>query len=56
MPRAVLKNGLIVPRTPLPPDWKDGTELEVERVDASSVNETSNSDACVRLEAFVQDK
>ena len=29
--KAVLKNGVILPREPLPPDWPEGTELNVER-------------------------
>lgn len=29
MPRAVLKNGVIYPLEPLPPEWADGQELEV---------------------------
>jgi len=31
MPRAVLKNGSIVPLDPLPEEWVEGTELEVEQ-------------------------
>jgi hypothetical protein len=30
MPRAVLKNGVIVPLEPLPAEWADGQELVVE--------------------------
>ena len=32
MPRAVLKNGLIYPVEPLPPEWAEGQELEVQEV------------------------
>ncbi len=32
MPRAVLKNGMIHPVDPLPPEWADGQELVVEAV------------------------
>ena len=32
MPRAILKNGAIVPIEPLPKDWVDGKELQVEEV------------------------
>jgi hypothetical protein len=32
MPRAVLKNGVVVPTEPLPSEWKDGKELVVEEV------------------------
>jgi hypothetical protein len=30
MAKAVLKNGIIYPLEPLPTDWKDGQELQVE--------------------------
>jgi len=30
MPKAILKNGHIHPLEPLPPDWRDGQELDVE--------------------------
>ncbi len=30
MPRAVLKDGVIYPLEPLPPEWKNGMELRVE--------------------------
>jgi hypothetical protein len=30
MPRAILKDGVIYPIEPLPPDWMDGRELLVE--------------------------
>jgi hypothetical protein len=30
MPKAVLKNGVICPLEPLPPEWADGQELRVE--------------------------
>jgi len=32
MPRAVLKNGVIYPLEPLPPEWAEGQELEVAPV------------------------
>jgi hypothetical protein len=32
MPSAVLKNGLIYPVEPLPPEWIEGQELEVQEV------------------------
>lgn len=32
MPKAVLKNGMIYPLEPLPPEWTDGQELSVEAV------------------------
>jgi hypothetical protein len=31
MVKAVVKNGVIVPRDPLPADWREGTEVEVEK-------------------------
>lgn len=31
MPRAVLKDGLIHPVEPLPAEWDDGTQLQVEK-------------------------
>jgi hypothetical protein len=43
MPRAVLKNGVIYPLEPLPPEWADGKELWIEDVpgpeDASEIDE-----------------
>jgi hypothetical protein len=32
MPRAVLRNGLIYPVEPLPAEWAEGQELEVQEV------------------------
>ena len=29
--KAILKNGVICPNEPLPPDWAEGTELEVQK-------------------------
>ncbi len=31
MIKAVVKGGMLVPRDPLPADWQDGTEVQVER-------------------------
>jgi len=31
MIKAVINNGLIVPRDPLPEDWQEGTEVEVDK-------------------------
>lgn len=31
MVRAFVQNGVIVPRDPLPEDWTEGTEVEVEK-------------------------
>ena len=33
MPRAILKDGLIHPLEPLPPEWQDGKELLVELIE-----------------------
>jgi hypothetical protein len=33
MPRAILMNGLIYPLEPLPPEWEDGHEVNVEAVE-----------------------
>src|SRR5207245_1891774 len=32
--KAIVKNGVIVPRDPLPEDWREGTEVEVEKAPA----------------------
>src|SRR6266568_3747489 len=42
MPRAVLKNGVIVPIDPLPQEWADGRELWVDVV-ADSTDTVSNN-------------
>jgi len=31
MIKAIVKNGVVVPRDPLPADWQEGTEVEVEK-------------------------
>jgi hypothetical protein len=41
MPRAILKNGVILPLEPLPPDWEEGTELTVERQNVADTNGVS---------------
>ena len=33
MPKAVLHDGVIQPLEPLPPDWREGQELRVEKAD-----------------------
>jgi len=30
--KAILKNGVIYPREPIPADWSEGTELEVAKI------------------------
>jgi hypothetical protein len=42
MPRAVLKNGVIVPIDPVPPEWTDGRELWVEEVAETIPRENKN--------------
>ena len=39
MPKAVLKNGVICPIEPLPPEWADGRELRVESADDDDESE-----------------
>lgn len=48
--KAVLKNGVIQPQEPLPADWPEGTELEVERAE-SSLNGDSLDQWYAELEA-----
>lgn len=31
--KAILKNGVILPREPFPVDWTEGMELQVEKID-----------------------
>ncbi len=45
MLKAVLKNGAIVPLDPVPPDWEEGTNLEVEKVNGTA----SDVDAWAKL-------
>ncbi len=46
MIKAIVKNGVMVPRDPLPPDWRDGTEVDVEKSpDAGEQNGTHPTDA-----------
>lgn len=40
MPKAILKNGAILPMEPLPPEWADGQELLVES--ASEIDEDAD--------------
>lgn len=35
MVKAVLKNGAIVPLEPVPPEWSEGTPLEIERANGA---------------------
>jgi hypothetical protein len=47
MIKAVVANGVIVPRDPLPADWAEGTELAVEKIhrDDSTDNGPHSTDA-----------
>lgn len=38
MLKAVLRQGVIVPLDPLPPDWEEGTTLEVVKADGPPVD------------------
>jgi hypothetical protein len=51
--RAILRNGLIHPQEPLPEDWSDGTELEVEKAAPSA--HAANDDALDRWFAEVEE-
>jgi hypothetical protein len=44
MIRAVVKNGVIQPLEPLPPDWADGREVLVNDVGEESSNGTADVD------------
>jgi hypothetical protein len=37
MIKAIISNGVIVPRDPLPDDWQEGTEVAVERFPGDAV-------------------
>jgi hypothetical protein len=49
--KAILKNGAILPKEPLPKDWDDGTELQVEKAPSE---EARSSDDLDRWMAAVQ--
>jgi hypothetical protein len=53
MPRAVLRNGVIYPLDPLPPDWADGKELRVEETDETVENPQGADRWFDELEAMV---
>ena len=40
--KAVLKNGVIYPREPIPPNWREGTELEVKEIALLSARHNGN--------------
>lgn len=39
MIKAVVKDGVVVPRDPLPDDWQEGTEVEVQRTGSNGTAE-----------------
>ncbi len=51
MPRAVLKNGVIYPLEPLPPEWADGKEVWIEDVEESAETPAADDEWFERLEA-----
>jgi hypothetical protein len=38
MLKAVLREGVIIPLEPLPPEWEEGTALEVAKVNATQLD------------------
>jgi hypothetical protein len=44
MIRAVVRNGVIQPLEPLPPDWEDGREVVVDDLDDQSTNGAADID------------
>jgi len=57
MMRAIVQDGVIVPLQPLPEDWAEGTEVNVERwsIAPSNGGMHKHKDAWDELETFVQD-
>ena len=50
--KAILKNGVIYPKEPVPPDWSEGTELEVQKLVMQATNGAVDIEARFRrLEA-----
>jgi hypothetical protein len=54
MPKAILKGGIIYPLEPLPPDWRDGTELWVEGAREPNGDQEEVEDAFRQLEEAVK--
>ena len=54
MPRAVLKNGVIYPLEPLPPEWADGKEVSVEDPEKPTVKPEADDAWFDGLEAAAQ--
>jgi hypothetical protein len=55
MPKAVLKNGVIYPVEPLPSDWADGKELEVNDPSDAAVAAGEADAWFAKMEALVAD-
>jgi hypothetical protein len=56
MPKAVLKNGVIVPLEPLPAEWRDGKELEVRESVPSELDTDAGEDSWLaEMEALCAD-
>jgi len=53
MPRAVLKNGLIYPLEPLPPEWADGKEVQFEEASQPAQDSADIDEWYRELEAMV---
>lgn len=53
MPRAVLKNGVIYPVDPLPPEWIDGKELWIEESHEPDANLQGEDHWLDELDAMV---
>jgi hypothetical protein len=57
--KAILKNGMIHPKEPVPADWSEGTELEVEKAGCVGAGATGDEldrwhgeleDACSQMD------
>jgi hypothetical protein len=55
MPRAVLKNGVIYPVDPLPPEWMDGKELVVQHAEEVENTEDALDNWLEELNAMCAD-
>jgi hypothetical protein len=54
--KAVLKNGLIYPREPLPLDWEDGAEVDVEIVPSAAIDANGDLDRWIaRVQASAEE-
>jgi hypothetical protein len=53
MPKAILKNGSIMPTEPLPPEWKEGQELSVEALPVDDEDELDIGEWLQQLEEMV---